>query len=131
MTTLTVQQARSWEMDRLRRLDVASPAAWPRRAHSGQSGLLKVVVNLARVAVEVLGNHIADLAEAGGGRNADIFAQVVKAFEYPETHACIKRLRLAASLQCLMAAGGRGPSLIINRILCERGGRRRGRDKNE
>src|SRR4051812_33814195 len=59
-----------------RKLNVVPPAAWPRRTHGGQSDFLEVVVNPAHVAVVVLGNNIADLAEAGGGRNADIFAQV-------------------------------------------------------
>jgi hypothetical protein len=64
---------------------------------------------------------LGDLAEAGGGRNADLFAQVVEAFEYPKADACFKSLQLARPLECLMAAGGDGPSLIIDLILCERG----------
>jgi hypothetical protein len=80
--------------------------------------------------IKVLGNNIADLAETGGGRNADVLAQVMKALEYPQTHACIKRLRLARPLQCFVAAGGHGSGFIINLVLCEQCGRRkRGRDQ--
>ena len=42
------------------------------------------------MAIEVLGDNTADLAKARGERNADVFTEVVKAFEYPETHPCIK-----------------------------------------
>ena len=47
------------------------------------------------MAIEVLGDNTADLAKARGGRNADVFTEVVKAFEYPETHPRIKVFRLA------------------------------------
>jgi hypothetical protein len=77
-------------------LDVVSPAAWPRRAHGSQSSFLEIVVNLAGLAIEVLRDDIRDLAKAGGGRNADVSTQVVKTFEYPQTHACI--LQLASPL---------------------------------
>jgi hypothetical protein len=92
---------RTWQSDppaSPRQLNVVSPAAWPRGTHCVQSSFLKIVVNFARMAVEVLGDNIAYLAEAGGGRNADVFTQVVKAFEYPQTHACIKSLQLAGPL---------------------------------
>jgi hypothetical protein len=38
-------------------LNVVSSAAWPCRAHGVQSGFLKILVNLARMAVEVLGDN--------------------------------------------------------------------------
>ena len=76
-------------------LNIASPTAWPRRTHRVQRSFLKIVVNLTRMAIEVLGDNLANLAEAGGGGNADVFTEVVKAFEYPETHPCIKVFRLA------------------------------------
>jgi hypothetical protein len=66
--------------------------------------------------IEILGDDITDLAEAGGRRDADVFAQVVKSFEDPQTHPCIESLRLAGPLQCLIAAGGDGLSLIIDRV---------------
>jgi hypothetical protein len=81
-----------------RQLNVVSPPAWRRRTHSVQSSFLEIIVNLGCVAIEVLRNNIADLAEAGGGPNADVFALAVKAFEYPQTHACIKSLQLARPL---------------------------------
>jgi ABC-type antimicrobial peptide transport system permease subunit len=60
-----------------------------------QSIFLEIVRNLTRMAIEVLGHNTADLAKARGWRNADVFTEVVKAFEYPETHPCIKVFRLA------------------------------------
>jgi hypothetical protein len=83
------------------------------------------------MAIEVLGNNITDLAEAGSWRNADVFAQVVEALEYSKTNARIKRLQFSCSLQCLMAAGGHGPRVIIDLILCECGRRKRSRDQEE
>jgi hypothetical protein len=109
-------------------LNVVSPGAWPRGTHSVQSHFLEIVVNFTRMAVEVLGDNIANLAEAGSGRNTDVFTQVVKTFEYPQTHAGIKRLQLAHPLQGLMAASGHGLGLIINPALCAGGPRRPGRD---
>lgn len=100
-------------------LNIASPTAWPRRTHRVQRSFLKIVVNLTRMAIEVLGDNLANLAEAGGGGNADVFTEVVKALEYPETHAGIKRLQLARLRQRFAAAGGRGPGLVVNLILCE------------
>jgi hypothetical protein len=61
-----------------------------------------------------LGDDLADLAEADGGRDADVFAEVVEAFEYTQAHACIESLQLARSLQCLVTAGSHGLSLIID-----------------
>ena len=77
--------------------------------------------------IEILGDYIADLAEAGGRRDADVFAQVMEAFQYSETHACIESLQLARPLQRLLATGGDGPSLIIDGISGECGGRKPGR----
>ena len=50
------------------------------------------------MAIEVLGNDIADLAEAGGGRNADVLPERVEAFEYPQTHSCTESLQTAVRL---------------------------------
>jgi hypothetical protein len=47
------------------------------------------------MAIQVSGNDIADLTKASGGRNAYVFAEVVEAFQYPQTHACIESLQLA------------------------------------
>ena len=98
--------------------NVLFSSAGPRGAHGVQRGFLEIVANLFRVALEVPGNHIADLPKAGGGRDADVLAEVVKALEDPEAHAGFEGLRSAGLLQRLMAAGGNGPGFIVDLIGC-------------
>jgi hypothetical protein len=77
-----------------RRLNVISSSTRPCGAHGIQRSFLKIITSFARMTIEVLGYDIADLAEAGGGRNADVFAEIMEAFEYPQTHSCIEGLQL-------------------------------------
>ena len=51
-------------------------------------------MNFAWMAVEISRDDLADLGEAGGGRNAE----VLEAFEYPKADAWVESLRLAHSL---------------------------------
>jgi hypothetical protein len=106
------------------RLNVVSSAARPCGPHSIECSFLKIVTSFARMTVEVLGNDITDLAKARGRRNADVLAEVMKSFQYSETHACIEGLQLARPLQRFLATRGDGLSLIIDRVLCKSGGRK-------
>jgi hypothetical protein len=70
----------------------AAGAAIPRKAmRSAWRPVRKIVASFAHTTIEIRRDDIADLTEAGGRRDADVFTQVMESFEDPPRRINIRQ----------------------------------------